>query len=153
MSTMIRKNVKLTIPQYRERKEIFEALGYKEISYKEKDFCAYVSLEIDENIPHYEELRRLERSLYRKGPSFYPIILMIVVCFVLLSTFVILLAKEKSNFDLVSNAIGLLLPSFAILLADVLYTYFYFSINRKIIERGHPTKESILESIEQIKSK
>ena len=147
------KKIKLTIPEYRERKDVFLALGYKEVDYKEKDFKAYITLEIDENEPHYNELHQFEKRLYQKGPSFYPILLFVVASFVFLSIFVILFAQQKGSFDLVTNALGFLLPAFIFLLLDVIYTYFYFSINKKIIERGHPNKEAILKDIESIKQK
>ena len=150
---MISKKVKLTIPQYRERKDIFEALGYKEVSCVEKGINAHVRYEIDENQPHYQELRQFEKTLFKKGPSFAPIVLLVVVAFVFLSIFVILLAQQKSNFDLVANAFSFLLPAFLCLLLDVVYTYFYFTINRRIIERGPQNKQEILKNIEIIKSK
>ncbi len=150
---MLTKKVKLTIPQYRERREIFEALGYKEVSCIEKGIYAHVKYEIDENQPHYQELRQFERTLFKKGPSFAPIILLVVIAFVLLSIFVILLAQQKSNFDLVTNAVSFLLPAFTCLLLDVIYTYFYFTINKRIIERGPQSKQDILKNIEIIKSK
>ena len=59
---MIRKKIKLTIPQYRERKEVYEALGYKEISCIEKGINAHVVYEIDENAPHYLELKNTLKS-------------------------------------------------------------------------------------------
>ena len=34
---MIRKTIKLKTPIYSERKEVFEALGYKEVAYIEKN--------------------------------------------------------------------------------------------------------------------
>ena len=150
---MIRKKAKLTIPQYRERKEIIEAIGYKEINYIEKGYYAKITLEIDENEPHYQELHELEKKLYAKGPSFAPIIFLVIIAFTLLSVFVILLAEQKSGFDLVSNALSFLLPAFTCLLADVIYTYFYFTINKRIIDRGVPKKDEILKMIEEIKSK
>lgn len=150
---MLTKKVKLTIPQYRERREIFEALGYKEVNCIEKGIYAHVKYEIDENGPHYQELRQFERTLFKKGPSFAPIILLVVIAFVLLSIFVILLAQQKSNFDLVTNAVSFLLPAFTCLLLDVIYTYFYFTINKRIIERGPQSKQDILKNIEIIKSK
>lgn len=148
---MISKKVKLTIPQYRERKEIFEALGYKEVSCIEKGIYAHVKYEIDENQPHYQELRQFEKTLFKKGPTFAPIILLVVVAFVFLSVFVILLAQQKSDFDLVANAVSFLLPAFICLLLDVIYTYFYFTINKRIIERGPQSKADILKTIAIIK--
>lgn len=148
---MIRRKIKLTIPQYRERKEIFDALGYREVNYLEKGINAIVTQEIDENEPHYVELRKFERGLYRKGPSFLPIILLVFIAFALLSTFVILLAQQGQSFDLTSNALSFLLPAFTVLFLDVLYTYFYFSINKRIIEKSKVSKPSILSYIESIK--
>lgn len=149
---MIRKKVRLTVPQYREREGIFRALGYKEICYVEKGYHAYVTLEIDEHEPHFAELRRYERTLFAKGPSFVPILLLVIIAFSLLSVFVILFAQQKDNFDLVTNALAFLLPAFTCLFLDVVYTYFYFTINKKIIERGgRLTKAQIIEQIEQIK--
>ena len=150
---MIKRKIKLTIPQYRERKEIFDEIGYKETAYFEKGSHAIVHQEIDENGPHFLELRKFEKTIYRKGPTFVPIILFVIVAFVLLSVFVLILAEEKSKFDVVTNSLSFLLPAFSCLLADVIYTYFYFTINRQIIERGNVTKEEILKSIREIKSK
>jgi len=150
---MIRKKIKLTIPQYRERKEVFAALGYKEISCVEKGIYTHLTMEIDDTEPHYKELRKFEKTLYRKGPTFVPIILLVVGAFILLSIFVILLAQQKSNFNLTSNAIAFLLPAFTLLFADVIYTYLYFFFNRRIIEARYKTKEEILKNIELIKQK
>ena len=151
---MIKKKIRLTIPQYREREDIFKALGYKEIRYVEKGYHAYATLEIDETEPHYNELRRFERTLFAKGPSFAPILLLVVVAFSLLSVFVILFAQQKGKFDLLSNALAFLLPAFICLFLDVIYTYFYFTINKRIIEKGgYLTKTQIIEKINQIKNK
>ena len=149
---MIRKNVRLTIPKYREREDIFKALGYREIRYIEKGIHTYATLEIDENEPHYYELRKYERTLFAKGPSFAPILLLVIVAFTLLSVFVVLFAKQKGDFDLVTNALAFLLPAFICLFLDVIYTYFYFTINKRIIEKGgYLTKDQILEQINEIK--
>ncbi len=148
---MIKRKIKLTIPQYRERKEIFDAIGYKEVAYVEKRYYAYVTQEIDETMPHYHELRNLEKNIYVKGPTFTPIILLVVVAFALLSVFVILLAEQKGEFDLYTNAFSFLLPAFLCMLLDVIYTYFYFTINKRIIDRGFPNKAEIINSINKIK--
>lgn len=148
---MITRKIKLTIPQYRERKEIFDALGYEEISCVEKGNVATVVQRIDNTNPNYPTLRKFEKDLYKKGPTFFPIILFVFFAFTLLSTFAIFLAAEKDKFDLVSNALYFLLPAFLFLGADVIYTYFYFKINRRIIEKGHPTKADVLAHIEQLK--
>ena len=151
---MVRKKIKITMPQYRERKEIFEALGYKEVSYREKGIYSYVELEIDENEPHYSELMAFERGLYRRGPTFLPIIILVILAFALLSVFVIRLAQSRGGeFDLIVNALSFLLPAFTLLLLDVIYTYFYYSVNKKILDRGVPNKQAILESIEEIKKR
>lgn len=153
---MIIKHKKLTIPEYRERKEIFELLGYEEISYKEKGTKAIVTLQIDESTKHYQELVKLERQIYRKGPPFFPIILFVVGSFVLLSMFVIFLAiswKDKTTFDIDAYAIGLLLPAFLSLLGCVIYTYFYFSINRFLLDKGKISKDQIKEMVNKIKNK
>jgi len=153
---MIVKKRKMTIPEYREKKEIYELFGYKEEKYEEKGIYAYVTFSIDENGKHYLELRKLEQQLYRKGPPFFPIILFVACAFILLSLFVIYLAisiKDGTKFALEANAVGYLLPAFLFLSGCVLYTYFYFSINKKILEKGKPTKEQIIEMVNKIKSK
>ena len=149
---MITKRIKITIPKYRERREIFEALGYKEVGYIEKGINAYVTLTIDENEKHYHELRQFEKKLFRKGPPFTPIILLVSIAFTLLSVFVVLFAQQGKEFKLVPNAISFLLPAFLCLFVDVIYTYFYFTINKRIIEEGgYRTKAQILEEIKRIK--
>ena len=150
---MYKKKLKMTIPQYRERKEIYEKLGYRQVYYKESGFYAYVTLQNDESDPHHLELKKFEKTIYRRGPSFAPIILLVVIAFTLLSVFVILFAEQRDTFDLVTNAISFLLPAFFCLLLDVIYTYFYFTIHRRLIEQGQPDKEHILQRIEEIKSK
>ncbi len=149
---MITRKIKLTVPQYRERKEIFDALGYKEISLVEKGLYCFVTQEIDETNPKYPTLRKFEKQLYRRGPSFLPIIGFVVIAFSLLSCFAIFLGAEKDRFDLVSNSLYFLLPAFMFLGIDVIYTYFYFKINRRIIEQGHPTKADVLKAIENLKN-
>lgn len=148
---MVRRKIRLTIPQYRERKEIFESLGYKEVNYIEKGIYCKVTQEIDEHEPYYYELRQFEKRMYAKGPHFGPILLLVIAAFGFLSSFVILLAGQRDKFDLVTNALTLLLPAFLCLLADVIYTYFYFTINKRIIDRGTPTKAEMLKLIEDIK--
>ena len=147
---------KFTIPEYREKKEIYEALGFKEKKVTEKGLYAYVFFKLNEKDPHYTELRKLEKDIYRKGPPFFPIILFVVAAFVFLSTFVIILAqslKTDKNFDLLTNALSYLLPAFIFLGASAVYSYFYFMINKKIIEKGTTTKEEIMQIINKIKEK
>ena len=150
---MIRKKIKLKTPIYSERKEVFEALGYKEVAYIEKNKKACVTLEIDENSPHYHELRKFEKTLYPSGPVFYPILLLVAISFTLLTVFVILFTTQRQNFDLVTNALSFLIPSGIFLLASMIYSYIYYKLNMRIILKGHPNKESILKAIEAIKSK
>ena len=45
---MIVKKKKFTIPEYREKKGIYEILGYQEIGYQEKGINCLVTLQIDE---------------------------------------------------------------------------------------------------------
>lgn len=69
-----RKKIKLTIPQYREREDIFKALGYREIRYNEKGIHAYVTMEIEDNSPYYSELREYERTLFAFMSSFFSLL-------------------------------------------------------------------------------
>lgn len=143
---MITKTKRMTIPEYRERKEIYELLGYKEVSYKEKGIHCFVKMEIDNNNKYYGKMMNLEHQIYRKGPPFFPIFIFIGLSFALLSTFVILLAqswRDKTTFDLTTNALIFLLPAFASLLGTVIYTYFYFGINKQIVESKTLSKEEI----------
>ena len=144
---------KLTIPEYRERQEVYKTLGYKEVNVVEKGYHAYVTYEVDETDKHYSAIRHLEKKLYRKGPLFFPVILMVLISFGLLSTFVVLLAKEGENFDLLSNSLALLLPAFIVLALDVLYTLFYFSMNKKIMEESPLSKEDITSIVNRIRNK
>ena len=151
---MVTFKKKLTLPEYRERKEIYKTLGYKEIKVEEiSDFKVRVTYEADDKDPCYPTIRRLERKMYRQGPSFWPVIVMVLMAFGLLSTFVILLAKEGEKFDLVSNALAFLLPAFTILALDVLYTILYFSINKKIIEESPIYKSDVASIVEKIRNK
>lgn len=153
---MIYKKKKMTIPEYKEKKEIFALLGYKEIDYKEKGIYAIVNFSLDNDSKHYRELRQLEHQIYRKGPPFFPIILFVIIAFSLLSAFVIVLADSYKNyvsFDLTKNALGFLLPAFAFLFATVIYTYFYFKINKILIEKDKTTKEQLKELVDKINSK
>ena len=148
---MVTRKLKMTIPQYRERKEIYDAIGYKETKCIEKDLYCNVTQIIDDSNPIYPTLHQYEKTLYKKGPSFFPIIILVAIAFSLLSCFVIFLGAEKDKFDLVSNSLYFLLPAFIALGADVIYTYFYFQINRKIIEQRPQTKADILNAIQAIK--
>ena len=95
---MITIKKKLTLPEYRERKEIYETLGYKEVRVEEiSDLKVRVTYEVDNDDPCYPTIRRLERKLYRQGPPFWPVILLVFIAFGLLSTFVVLLAKQQQR--------------------------------------------------------
>lgn len=150
---MIRVKKKLTLPEYRERKEVYELLGYKEISLEEKGYKVIVTYEIDETDKHYSAIRHLEKKLYRKGPSFLPVILFVGIAFLLLSLFVIFMAFKKDAFDLVSNALGFLLPAFVSLALAVIYTYLYFNINKRIIEESPYLKANLPSIVNSIKNK
>ena len=128
---MIRVKKKLTLPEYRERKEVYELLGYKEISVEEKGYKAIVTYEIDETDKHYSAIRH----------------------FLLLSLFVIFMAFKKEAFDLVSNALGFLLPAFVSLALAVVYTYLYFNINKRIIEESPYLKDNLSSIVNSIKNK
>ena len=151
---MINRTRRFTVPEYREKKEIYELLGFKEVSVKEKGIYAYVKFQIDETSKHYHQLTKLEKQIYPKGPTFLPIILFVFGAFTLLSIFVVLFVKsvhDKTDFDYIGNVLSFFIPSFALLLADVIYTYFYFKIHRSIIERGQLSKEQIIEMVKKIK--
>ena len=150
---MITKKKKFTLPEYRERKPIYEKLGYKEVSSEIKDTKIVVIFEIDETNPHYPEIAKLERKLYPKGPSFIPIIGFVVVTFALLSVFMVLLAKEGKDFDLVANGLAFILPALISLFLDVAYTYFYFTMHRKIIENAPLNIEDITSIVDKLKNK
>ena len=150
---MIRVKKKLTLPEYRERKEVYELLGYKEISVEEKGYKAIVTYEIDETDKHYSAIRHLEKKLHRKGPPFLPVIVFVGIAFLLLSLFVIFMAFKKDAFDLVSNALGFLLPAFVSLALAVVYTYLYFNINKRIIEESPYLKDNLSSIVDSIKNK
>ena len=152
---MITKTKKFTIPEYREKKAIYEVLGYKELSYQEKGINCIVKMQIDEKETNYHELRKLEHEIFPKGPSFVPIILLVIVAFVFISVFVIMLGRsvrDGTSFDLIDNFLEFLLPAFIILFLDVVYTFIYFKIHRRLIEKGSLTKEFIYEKVEEIKN-
>ena len=153
---MITKTKKFTIPEYREKKAIYEVLGYKELSYQEKGINCIVKMQIDEKETNYHELRKLEHEIFPKGPSFVPIILLVIVAFIFISVFVIMLGRsvrDGTSFDLIDNFLEFLLPAFIILFLDVVYTFIYFKIHRRLIEKGSLTKEFIYEKVEEIKNK
>ena len=152
---MITRTKKFSIPEYREKKPIYESLGYKEVDYKEKGINCIVKMQIDEKENNYRALRRLEHEIFPKGPSFVPIVLLVVVSFVLISLFVIMLGvsvKDGTKFDLVGYSLSYLLPAFIVLFLDVVYTLFYFKIHRRLIEKGSLSKEFIYEKVEEIKN-
>lgn len=151
---MITIKKKLTLPEYRERKEIYETLGYKEVKVEEiSDLKVRVTYEVDNDDPCYPTIRRLERKLYRQGPPFWPVILLVFIAFGLLSTFVVLLAKQGDKFDLLTNALAFLLPAFTVLALDVLYTFFYFSANKRILEESPLYKNDIASIVQRIRNK
>ena len=150
---MIRVKKKLTLPEYRERKEVYELLGYKEVSLEEKGYKVIVTYEIDETDKHYSAIRHLEKKLYRKGPSFLPVILFVGIAFLLLSLFVIFMAVKRDQFDLLSNALGFLIPAFVSLALAVIYTYLYFNINKRIIEESPYLKANLSSIVNSIKNK
>lgn len=150
---MIRVKKKLTLPEYRERKEVYELLGYKEVSSEEKGYKVIVTYEIDETDKHYSAIRHLEKKLYRKGPSFLPVILFVGIAFLLLSLFVIFMAVKRDQFDLLSNALGFLIPAFVSLALAVVYTYLYFNINKRIIEESPYLKANLSSIVNSIKNK
>lgn len=152
---MITRIKKFSIPEYREKKSIYETLGYQEVKYQEKGVNCVVTFHIDETSKHYKALRRLEHEIYPKGPTFIPIIILVLVAFVLISIFVVFLGRsirDNAEFDLVSNFLSFLLPAFIVLFLDVVYTLIYFKIHRSLIEKGSLSKEFINERIEQIKN-
>ena len=153
---MIKKVVHFSQPEYREKKEIYDILGYKEVDKKEYGYKVKVTFEVDESHKNYKELAKIEKSINVKGPIFLPIILFVIGAFVLLSVFVIEFAKSLHNgtdFDVVGNALAYLIPAFSLLLMDVIYTYFYFKINHRLMANPKPTLEEIKARLEEIKSR
>ncbi len=150
-----RRKLKFSIPEYREKKPAYLKMGYKEIEYKEKGINAIVTLEIEETKEHYYKLRELENLLNRKGPPFLPILIMVIIAFGLLATFTIFIARSLKyglEFDLLSNALGYLLPAILFLTLDTVYTIFYFKINNKIITAYRPTPEEFDDLVDKIKN-
>ncbi len=150
---MIQIKKKFTPPEYLERKSVYETLGYKEVKVENKKEKVYVTYEVDETDKHYVEIRNLEKKLYRKGPSFLPVILFVAASFTLLSLFVILLARDGEKFDLTNNALAFLLPAFTLLALSVVYTYIYFRLNKKIIEESPRLVANLSNIVKEIRSK
>ena len=150
---MITVKKKMTIPEYRERKPMYELLGYKEVSVETSDYKTVVTMEIDETDKHYPELMKVERRIFRKGPPFFPVMIFVALSFVLLSVFVILLARDGDHFDLTSNALSYLLPAFVSLALAVAYTIIYFSLNKKIIEETPDLIKNLDIVVEEIRKK
>ena len=150
---MITVKKKMTIPEYRERKKMYELLGYKEVEVKNSDYKTVVTLEIDETDKHYPELMKVERRLFRKGPPFFPVMIFVALSFVFLSVFVIILARDGEHFDLTSNALSYLLPAFTSLAAAVIYSILYFSINKKIIDETPELVDNLDVIVEEIRKK
>ena len=150
---MITVKKKMTIPEYRERKKMYELLGYKEVEVKNSDYKTVVTLEIDETDKHYPELMKVERRLFRKGPPFFPVMIFVALSFVFLSVFVIILARDGEHFDLTSNAFSYLLPAFLSLAAAVIYSILYFSINKKIIDETPELVDNLDVIVEEIRKK
>lgn len=153
---MIYRKKKMTIPQYRARKEIFDLFGYKEEKYVEKGQYAYVTFSLDENSKNYFELRMLEKKVFKKGPPFFPIFIFVGTAFVLLSIFAVYLAisvRYKTPFDLGDYSLGFLVPAGSCLLGCVIYTIFYFKINQKIVEKGVPSEEELAKMVHEITKK
>ena len=153
---MIRKTVSFAVPEYREKKPFYEAMGYKEVAYKEKGYKAKVTFENNETKEHYHEIKKIENRLNVKGPIFLPIILFVVAAFILLSCFVIAIGRsirDNVQFDLINNILSYLLPAFILLLMDVIYTFFYFKINRMLMLRPKPTIDEVKKEVEKIRNR
>ena len=60
--------------------------------------------------------------------------------------------RDGTSFDLIDNFLEFLLPAFIILFLDVVYTFIYFKIHRRLIEKGSLSKEFIYEKVEEIKN-
>lgn len=151
---MITRIRRFRIPEYREKKEIYELLGYKEVSVKEQGTHVFVKFEIDETSKNYHKLKKIEEQMHPRGPTFLPIILFVFGAFILLSIFIVLFVKsvkDNTDFDFLGNVLAFFVPAFTLLLADVIYTYFYFKIHQAIIDRGQLTKEQIIEMVAKIK--
>ncbi len=142
----------MSLPEYRERQEIYKTLGYKEVNVeKTSEYKVIVTFEVDETDPSYPQIRKLEKKLYRKGPSFLPVMGFVGISFLLLSLFVIFLARDGDKFDLLTNGLAYLLPAFLSLFFAVIYTYLYFTINKKIIEETPYLKENLKEIVQKIR--
>lgn len=150
---MITVKKKMTIPEYRERKRLYELLGYKELNVETNDYKAFITLEIDETDKHYPELMKVERRIFRKGPPFFPVMIFVALSFVMLSIFVIFLARDGEHFDLTSNALSYLLPAFASLACAVGYTILYFSVNKKLIQETPELIKNLDIIVEEIRKK
>ena len=149
---MINLKKKMSLPEYRERQEIYKTLGYKEVNVeKTSEYKVIVTFEVDETDPYYPQIRKLEKKLYRKGPSFLPVMVFVGISFLLLSLFVIFLARDGDKFDLLTNGLAYLLPAFLSLFLAVIYTYLYFTINKKIIEETPYLKENLKEIVQKIR--
>ena len=144
------------ISEYREKKELYEACGYKEVVYKEKSgIHCYVTFEADKNMPHYKELKQVANSLKKKGPPFFPTLIFVAIAFALLTVFLLNLISNihnKTQFD-VNNIFYYVIPAGASLLVAVIYTIYYFHKNQEILLEQPLTKEEILKKIEDIKQK
>ena len=151
-----KKTVRFTIPEYKEKKELYRLLGYQEYYVKEKGYKVIVTYQIDTTKEKYREIKKVAKMVDSKGPVFYPIILLMFVSFILLSTFVIILADAIWNgteFNVLVNCLSFVLPAFVTFLVNAIYAYFYFIINQKIMLYGKVSKEDIEARMKEINNK
>lgn len=153
---IVKNKLKFQISEYREKKELYEACGYQEVKYYEKGINCIVTFEIDTAAPHYLELKQAAKELRRSGPPYYPTFIFVGLSFIFLSIFVVLLINsvhKNIDFELWANIVSFLLPAVLFLAATVIYTYFYFKINERIISSAPFSKEEFIKKIETIKQK
>ena len=152
---MIKRKEKFYIPEYREKKEAYELLGFKEKVYKEKGINCVVTFEIEDFYLHNRHLKELKRRMNRKGPTFYPVFILIGLAFILLSVFVILLGysyTHNQSFDLIANSLTLLLPAFILIAGDVAYMIYYFKAHERLIQEGPISPRIIVEEIKKVRN-
>lgn len=131
---------------------LYEKFSYSLDFIEEKDNFVILHLKKSKDIPHYKQIKKLERDYFNPLKNkLITLIVFTILTFIALTVFIIVsfILKDVYSLDILLLSAGL--PALIILLISLGYGI-YFAYNAKNIEKeSQMKKESILKALDNLK--
>lgn len=120
---------------------------------KKENAPSILTFERDENVPYYQEMVQVEKETSPHLMPFWPIIAVVALAFVTMTTYLILFLALKNTTDIKQYFLAFFIPAALLLLVDVLLFYLRSKQLMKYLQNEDAVVQNAEEKMKQIKEK